>query len=149
MALPPIPPGYQSWNQYIEEQGAIIAAAQGLTFQQGKASAKLLYVSEPVRSAVGTPSYRQYNVFTTWSARQVIPQPNLDPDVPVALGRPWRSGTPPIGGLDLTTLSGDSIVTISGDNIVTSGVVPPVGDDITTLGGDILTTIGGDTIITQ
>jgi hypothetical protein len=90
MALPPIPPTYDSWNQYIEEQGAILAAAQGLTFQQGKASVKLLDVSEPIRSAVGQPYYRQYNVFTTWADRQVIPQPNPNPDISVAPGRPWR-----------------------------------------------------------
>ena len=90
MALPPTPPGYRNWNEYIATQGAIIASAQGLTFQQGKASAKLLYVAEPVRQAVGTPSYRQHNQFTTWAARQVIPQPNPDPDAVVAPGRPWR-----------------------------------------------------------
>ena len=90
MSLPPVPPTYDSWNAYIEEQGAIVAAAQGLTFQQGKASVKLLDVSEPIRSAVGEPYYRQYNVFTTWAARQVIPQPNPNPDVDVAPGRPWR-----------------------------------------------------------
>lgn len=80
MALPPVPPAYLSWNEYIEEQGAIIAAAQGLTFQQGKASVKLLDVSEPIRSAVGEPYYRKYNVFTTWAARALLPEP----------GRPWR-----------------------------------------------------------
>ena len=90
MALPPVPTGYDSSNQYVEEQGAIIAAAQGLTFQEGKASAKLLEVAEPVRSDVGTPSYRAYNVFTTWAAREEIPQPNPNPETPVALGRPWR-----------------------------------------------------------
>ena len=90
MPLPPVPPTYDSWNAYIEEQGAIVAAAQGLTFQQGKASVKLLDVSEPIRSAVGQPYYRQYNVFTTWADRQVIPQPNPNPDVDVAPGRPWR-----------------------------------------------------------
>lgn len=90
MALPSVPTGYQSWNQYIEEQGAIIAAAQGLTFQEGKASVKLLEVAMPSRQDVGTPSYRDYNTFTDWTSRQVIPQPNIDPDQPVALGRPWR-----------------------------------------------------------
>lgn len=90
MALPPTPGGYDSWNSYIEIQGAIVAAAQSLTFQQGKAAVKLLEVAEPVRQAVGTPSYRTYNVFTNWASRQVIPQPNLNPDVPVAPGRPWR-----------------------------------------------------------
>lgn len=80
MSLPPVPSGYDSWNQYIEEQGAIVAAAQGLTFQEGKASVKLLDVAEPVRQAVGTPSYRIYNVFTTWADRTVSP----------TQGRPWR-----------------------------------------------------------
>jgi hypothetical protein len=89
--LPPIPPSHDSWNQYIEEQGAIIAAAQGLTFQEGKASAKLLYVAMPVRQDVGTPSYREFNVFTDWSSREVIPDPTDNPDVPTAMGRPWRT----------------------------------------------------------
>jgi hypothetical protein len=90
MALPPTPAGFSNWNEYISVQGAIIAAAQGLTFQEGKASVKLLDVAEPVRQAVGTPSYRIYNVFTDWASREVIPQPNPDPDVEVAPGRPWR-----------------------------------------------------------
>lgn len=81
MALPPVPEGYDSWNAYIEEQGAIIAAEQGLTFQEGKASVKLLDVAEPVRQSVGTPSYREYNVFTTWADRTVAP----------TTGRPWRT----------------------------------------------------------
>ncbi len=90
MALPPTPAGFSNWNEYLEVQGAIIAAAQGLTFQQGKASVKLLDVAMPVRQATGTPSYRIYNVFTDWASREVIPQPNPDPDVEVAPGRPWR-----------------------------------------------------------
>ena len=81
MALPPVPVGYPSWNAYIEEQGAIVAAAQGLTLQQGKASVKLLSVAEPVRQAEGTPSYREYNVFTTWDDRTVAP----------TTGRPWKT----------------------------------------------------------
>ena len=97
MALPPTPIGYNSWNEYIEIQGAIIAAAQGLTFQQGKASVKLLDVAEPIRSATGEPYYRQYNVFTTWAARQVIPQPTINPDVPTAEGRPWQHAVIPSG----------------------------------------------------
>lgn len=80
MALPPVPAGYDSWNAYIEEQGAVVAAAQGLTLQEGKASVKLLNVAEPVRQAVGTPSYREYNVFTTWADRTVAP----------TVGRPWK-----------------------------------------------------------
>lgn len=88
--LPPVPSGYLSWNQFIEEQGAIIATDQGLTFQEGKASAKLLYVSMPVRQDIGSLSYREYNIFTDWVSREVIPQPNSNPDIPVAIGRPWR-----------------------------------------------------------
>jgi hypothetical protein len=90
MALPPVPPTYDSWNDYIETNAPALSAAQGLTLQQAKASLKLGDVAKPVRQAVGTPSYRIYNIFTTWAARSVIPQPNPDPDVPVALGRPWR-----------------------------------------------------------
>ena len=78
--LPPVPPGFNSWNQYITENAPALAAAQGLTIQQARASLKLLYVAEPVRQAVGTPSYRIYNLFTTWAARAVLPAP----------GRPWR-----------------------------------------------------------
>lgn len=81
MALPPTPAGYDNWNAYIEEQGAIVAADQGLTFQEGKASVKLGDVAEPVRQDVGTPSYREYNVFTTWADRTVAP----------TTGRPWRT----------------------------------------------------------
>lgn len=119
MSLPPTPPGYDNWNQFIAEQGAIIAAAQGLTYQQGKASAKLLYVAEPVRKAAGTPSFREYNEFTTWAARQVIPQPTLDPDVPTALGRPWNLGYPLPSGLPITANgTGDSLVTETGNNLI-------------------------------
>lgn len=90
MALPPVPTGYDSWNKYIEEQGAIIAAAQGLTFQEGKASVKLLEVAMPSRQDVGTLSYRDFNKFTDWASREVIPDPTPDPDIPTALGRPWQ-----------------------------------------------------------
>lgn len=90
MALPPIPAGYDSWNEFIEEQGAIIATAQGLTLQEGKASVKLLQVAMPSRQDVGTPSYRDFNNFTDWVNREVIPDPTLDPDIPTAIGRPWR-----------------------------------------------------------
>ena len=65
MALPATPSGYDNWNQYIEVNAPALASAQQLTLQQAKASLKLLYVSEPIRSAVGEPYYRQYNVFTT------------------------------------------------------------------------------------
>lgn len=90
MALPAVPSGYDSWNDYIETEAPALAIAQGLTIQQARASLKLLYVSEPIRSSVGQPYYRQYNVFTTWAARQVIPQPTTNPDVQVAPGRPWK-----------------------------------------------------------
>lgn len=85
MALPPVPAGYDSWNAYIEEQGATIAASQGLTLQEGKASAKLLYVAMPVRQATGTDSYREYNVFVDWASRTVSPTE----------GRPWLVTAPP------------------------------------------------------
>lgn len=80
MALPPTPPGYDNWNDYIQTNAPALAAAQGLTIQQARASLKLLNVSEPIRSAVGQPYYRQYNVFTTWAARSQSPNQ----------GRPWR-----------------------------------------------------------
>lgn len=80
MALPPTPVGYDNWNDYIEANAPALATAQGLTIQQARASLKLLYVSEPIRSAVGQPYYRQYNVFTTWADRALLP----------ALGRPWK-----------------------------------------------------------
>ena len=31
MSLPPVPPTYDSWNAYIEEQGAIVATAIKIT----------------------------------------------------------------------------------------------------------------------
>lgn len=80
MALPPTPLGYSNWNAYIEEQGAIVATAQGLTLQQGKASVKLLDVTSPGRTDPGSPDYMIYNIFTTWPARTVSP----------TTGRPWR-----------------------------------------------------------
>jgi hypothetical protein len=80
MSLPPVSPSYQSWNQYIEEQGAIVAAAQGITFQEGKASVKLLDVATPGRTDPDSPDYMVYNIFTTWNARTVSP----------TIGRPWR-----------------------------------------------------------
>lgn len=78
--LPPVPPSYSSWNQYIEEQGAIIAAAQGITFQEGKATVKLLTIASPGRTDPSSPDYSIYNVFTDWASRAVAP----------AEGRPWR-----------------------------------------------------------
>ena len=109
--LPPVPPSYPSWNAYIEEQGAIIAAAQGLTFQEGKASAKLLYVAMPVRQDVGTPSYNQYNIFTTWANRTVAP----------TIGRPWQLGPTPPPPVDsfITTEAGDVLTTEAGDLLIT------------------------------
>lgn len=80
MALPPVPPGYNSWNEYIELEAPELANVQGITLQQAKASLKLLDVSEPIRSEAGQPYFRQYNVFTTWADRAVLPAP----------GRPWR-----------------------------------------------------------
>lgn len=80
MALPPVPVGYDSWNQYITDNAPALMISEGLTFQEAKASIKLLEVAEPVRTAVGTPSYRIYNVFTTWAERTVAP----------TTGRPWR-----------------------------------------------------------
>ena len=83
MALPPTPDGYDNWNDYIETYAHALAASQGITLQEAKASLKLLYVSEPIRSAVGEPYYREYNVFTTWADRALLPEP----------GRPWKLGS--------------------------------------------------------
>jgi len=80
MALPPVPIGYDSWNDYIETEAPALAIAEGLTLQQAKASIKLLLVSEPIRSDFGQPYYRLYNVFTTWADRAILP----------AEGRPWK-----------------------------------------------------------
>ena len=83
MALPPTPDGYDNWNDYIETNAPALASSQGITLQEAKASLKLLYVSEPIRSAVGEPYYREYNVFTTWADRALLPEP----------GRPWKLGS--------------------------------------------------------
>jgi hypothetical protein len=80
MALPPTPVGYDNWNDYIQTNAPALAAAQGITIQEARASIKLLEVSEPIRSAVGQPYYRIYNVFTTWADRALLPAP----------GRPWK-----------------------------------------------------------
>jgi hypothetical protein len=80
MALPPTPSGYSNWNEYIEEQGATVAAAQSITFQEGKATVKLLDVASPGRTDPNSPDYMIYNQFTTWAARTVSP----------TTGRPWR-----------------------------------------------------------
>lgn len=84
MALPPTPEGYDNWNDYIETEAPAIAIAQSITLQEAKASIKLLEVAKPIRSEVGEPYFRQYNVFTTWADRAVLP----------ALGRPWLESTP-------------------------------------------------------
>ena len=80
MSLPPTPEGYNNWNQYIADNAPELMSSQGLTFQEAKASLKLSQVAMPVRQAVGTPSYRKYNVFTTWADRTVAP----------TTGRPWK-----------------------------------------------------------
>lgn len=109
MSLPPTPADYDNWNSYIEINAPALAAEQDLTLQEAKASLKLLYVAEPVRQAVGTPSYRIYNVFTTWADRTVSP----------TVGRPWVEIEPPIAGLFIITQSGDFLVTDSDDNLIT------------------------------
>lgn len=78
MALPPVPAPYLSWNDYIEVNAPALVSPT-LTLQQAKAQLKLSLVSKPIRSAVGQPYYRQYNVFSTWAARSLLPSP----------GRPW------------------------------------------------------------
>ena len=80
MALPATPVGYDSWNDYIETNAPALAIAQDLTLQEAKASIKLLEVAEPIRSAVGEPYYREYNYFTTWADRSLLPN----------IGRPWK-----------------------------------------------------------
>jgi hypothetical protein len=90
MALPAVPVGYTSWNAYIEAEAPALALAEGITLQQAKASIKLLEVAKPIRSAVGEPYFRQYNVFTTWADRAVLP----------AAGRPWILG-PVLANLQL------------------------------------------------
>lgn len=80
MSLPPIPVYYSSWNEYIESNAPALADSEGLTLQEAKASLKLLYVSEPERQNIDTPSYRVYNQFTTWADRTVSPMS----------GRPWK-----------------------------------------------------------
>lgn len=78
MALPAVPAGYTSWNDYIETNAPGLVGP-GLTLQEAKAQLKLSLVSAPIRSAVGQPYYRQLHTFTTWSARTVLP----------FVGRPW------------------------------------------------------------
>jgi hypothetical protein len=81
MALPLTPEGYDNWNAYIEINAPALAESQSLTLQEAKASLKLLDVAEPIRSAVGEPYYREYNIFTTWADRALLPE----------LGRPWKA----------------------------------------------------------
>lgn len=110
MALPPTPAGFTNWNQYIAINGAIIAAAQGLTLQEGKASVKLLDVASPGRTDPLSPDYMPYNIFTTWAARTVSPTE----------GRPWILGLSPVAGYTITTQSGDILTTQSGDPLIAS-----------------------------
>jgi hypothetical protein len=83
MALPSVPDGYDSWNDYIEQEAPALATAQDISIQEARASIKLSEVSKPIRSATGEPYFRQYNVFTTWAERAILP----------AQGRPWRLET--------------------------------------------------------
>jgi hypothetical protein len=108
MSLPPTPVGFSNWNEYISVQGAIVAAAQGLTLQQGKASVKLLDVASPGRTDPLSPDYMPYNIFTTWAARTVSP----------AEGRPWILGLSPVAGDWITTETGDILTTQSGDQLI-------------------------------
>lgn len=80
MAIPATPATYQSWNDYIKTNAPALAAAEGITLQQAKASIKLLQVAKPIREAVGQPYYRAYNKFTNWNSRAVVPD----------AGRPWK-----------------------------------------------------------
>ena len=73
MALPPVPGGYDSWNDYIETEAPALAMSEGITLQQAKASIKLLMVSRPIREQEGEPYYRELNYFTTWADRSVLP----------------------------------------------------------------------------
>lgn len=83
MALPPTPIGYDSWNAYIKAEAPALAIAEGITLQEAKASIKLLEVAKPIRSEVGQPYFRQYNEFTTWADRAILPD----------AGRPWKLST--------------------------------------------------------
>lgn len=57
---PPIPPGYTSWNEYIDYQGSI-SLNPALT----KRDIKLGMVAQVARQAAGQQSYRPYNVYTS------------------------------------------------------------------------------------
>jgi hypothetical protein len=107
MALPPVPVGYDSWNDYIETEAPALALAQGLTLQEAKASIKLLLVSEPIRSDFGQPYYRVYNVFTTWAERALLPE----------IGRPWRFST----DIAIRDRQGEFILNRDDDQILVRG----------------------------
>ena len=72
--------GYTNWNHYIESDAPALADSQSLMLQEAKASIKLLMVSKPIREEVGQPYYREFNYFTTWDNRAIVPE----------LGRPWK-----------------------------------------------------------
>ena len=60
---PPVPPGYTSWNDYIDYQGSI-SPDPALT----KRDIKLGMIAQVERQAGGdtsSPSYRPYNVYTS------------------------------------------------------------------------------------
>lgn len=109
MSLPPTPSGYNNWNQYITENAPSLMESQDLTFQEAKASIKLLLVAMPVRQAIGTPSYRIYNEFSTWAERTVCPTE----------GRPWRLTVPPEEGSLILTEDSDPIITQSDLQLIT------------------------------
>ena len=119
MSSPPTPVGYSNWNAYIEEQGAIVAAAQGLTFQQGKASVKLLSVATPGRTNPASPDYMIYNVFDTWANITVSP----------TIGRPWRieidSGSIQFNGGNYLSVAGGAGTAMSTDNFTWETYVYP------------------------
>lgn len=109
MALPPTPSGYDNWNQYITDNAPALMESEGLTFQEAKASLKLLLVAMPVRQAKGTPSYRIYNEFSTWAERTVAP----------TQGRPWRITPPPPEGSFIVTEASEPITTEAGAGLIT------------------------------
>lgn len=109
MALPPTPPGYNNWNQYISVNAPAIAAAQGITLQQAKESIKCGNVAMPVRQAVGTPSFRIYNVWIDYASSTHAPTE----------GRPWLIGTPIPAGTGIVTQTQVAIVSQLGQWLVT------------------------------
>jgi hypothetical protein len=133
MALPPTPVGYDSWNDYIETNAPALAIAQSITLQEAKASLKLLEVSEPIRSDVGQPYYRQYNVFTDWASRALLPDP----------GRPWLLNPP-----DPYFTSVSLLMHMNSSPSVDNSSVPKT---ITSVGGAVLSTsqykFGGGSVL--